>query len=353
MFIFCEGLLIFKVITFNNKMTSNMGEQLLPIVPFGKYKGQPITTLMNDTKYLEWCKQQEWFQKYTIVYNICVNQTITTSNQNSKTPEHNKLQNMFLDNKLLEKIIKITNKNFIYKKNIDYYNVRAEFEGLFNWDVIIPDICYNKSKCKCNWKLKEEDSVCDCGEGYEDNDDEYYNCRNIYIEIKPCLGDDYPSVLRKMKSQIELTNISLKKKRQNELDELGYKEGYVGGQNWAEIKYIHKNYDAYQGKFILLIKDFNSNNTTKEQLIEIFNQTFIKVVFINELFDNLPSQIIKNKTEQITIHSTSQQEIEEENKLLREKNLQAEEKIRQLEEEIQSLKIKNKSKSIKDFFGKK
>ena len=43
-------------------------------------------------------------------------------------------------------------------------------------------------KCKCNWELKEEDSLCDCGEGYEDNDDKGYNCPNIYIEIKPCLG---------------------------------------------------------------------------------------------------------------------------------------------------------------------
>ena len=332
-----------------------MDTQSLPIVPFGKYKGQPITTLMNDTKYLEWCKQQEWFQRFPIVYNICVNQTITT-NQTSKTPEHNKLQNLFLENENVEKIIKIMNKNFIYKKNIDYYNATAEFEGLFNWDVIIPNIVYNKSKCKCNWELKEEYSCCDCGEGYEDNDRELYNCPNIYIEINPCLGDDYPSVLRKMKNQIELTKISLNKQQQNELDELEYKKGYVGGKNWSEIKYILKNYNEYKGEFILLIKDFHSNNTTKEQLIEIFNQTFIKVVFTNELFDSLPSQIITEQVEQlqdITIHSTPQQETEEENKLLQEQLLQAEEKIKQLQEEIVSLKSQKQSKSIKDYFGKK
>ena len=327
-----------------------MDTQTLPLVPFGKYKGQPITTLMNDTKYLEWCKQQEWFQKFPIVYNICVNQTISTTN-NSKTPEHNKLQNLFLNNENVEKIIKLMNNIFKYKKNIDYYNATAEFEGLFNWDVIIQNIVYNKSKC--NWELKEEYSCCDCGEGYEDNDDEYYNCPNIYIEIKPCLGDDYPSVLRKMKNQIELTNISLNKQQQNELDELGYKKGYVGGENWSEIKYIHKNYNAYKGEFILLIKDFHSNNTTKEQLIEIFNQTFIKVVFINELFDNLPSQIITEQIQDNTIQTIQQTEIEEENKLLREKLLQAEEKIKQLEEENKLLKTQKQSKSIKNYFGKK
>jgi uncharacterized protein (DUF3820 family) len=94
-----------------NNTINIMDSQSLPLVPFGKYKGQPITTLLNDTKYLEWCKQQEWFQKFPIVYNICVNQTITSSNQNSKTPEHNKLQNLFLDNENVEKLLKI-----IFKK---------------------------------------------------------------------------------------------------------------------------------------------------------------------------------------------------------------------------------------------
>ena len=86
-----------------------MDSQSLPLVPFGKYKGQPITTLLKDTEYLEWCKQQEVLKKYPIVYNICVNQTITTNNQNSKTPEHNKLQNMFLKRRAYEaKIILLT-----------------------------------------------------------------------------------------------------------------------------------------------------------------------------------------------------------------------------------------------------
>ena len=65
------------------------------IVPFGKYKGQSIINLLNDKKYLEWCKNQEWFKKFTVVYNICVNQTIITNNKDEKTPEHNRIQNLF------------------------------------------------------------------------------------------------------------------------------------------------------------------------------------------------------------------------------------------------------------------
>jgi hypothetical protein len=80
----------------------------LPVVPFGKYKDQPVTALLEDPKYLEWCKQQEFFKKYTTIYNICVNQTIQ-SNQPSKTPEHNKLQKLFLKR---EFILDFVNKVF-------------------------------------------------------------------------------------------------------------------------------------------------------------------------------------------------------------------------------------------------
>jgi cell shape-determining protein MreC len=111
-----------------------------------------------------------------------------------------------------------------------------------------------------------------------------------------------------------------------------------------------------QPKYVLIIKDFNSTTTTKEQLITIFNQSHISIIFIDELFNNLPSQIIREQVEQIqdiTITQHPQQETEEENKLLREQLLHAEEKIKQLEEEILSLKTQKQSKSIKDYFGKK
>ena len=114
----------------------------LSIVPFGKYKGQPITELLSDVKYVEWCKKQEWFQKYPVVYNICVNQTITQSSQNSKTPEHNKLQNMFLEDKNIDKLWFLITQKYnmpLCDKNhkdlsLEGYNV--EFEGMFNWDCI-------------------------------------------------------------------------------------------------------------------------------------------------------------------------------------------------------------------------
>ena len=71
-----------------------MDIQPLPLVPFGKYKDKSVTELLADKNYVDWLKKQSWFSEKGPIYNIVVNQTINTTN-NSKTPEHNKLQNLF------------------------------------------------------------------------------------------------------------------------------------------------------------------------------------------------------------------------------------------------------------------
>lgn len=284
-----------------------MDTEYLPLVTFGRYKGQPITTLMNDTKYLEYIKQQEWLKNYPIVYNICVNQTISTSNQNSKTPEHNSLQNMFLEKenviKLLAKVL-YNKKRYTLKKN-EHYEFRVEFESKFNWDILIDNIyiyeCCNDEPNVCH-------GYCATAETKVIND--------IFVEIKPILGDDYPCVLRKMKTQRELTKND------------DYYKAKVGE---FTCKYYPSNY-------ILLIKEFNAKSTTKEQLITLFNQSRIKVVFTDDLFKDADLQVT----------TTTQQKLLEE----QEKNKQLEEKIRQLEKEILSLKTQKKGKTIKDYFGK-
>ena len=135
----------------------NMEEQLLPIVPFGKYKDKSVLDLLADEKYVEWLKQQSWFSNQKQIYNIVVHQTIPTTN-NSKTPQHNKLQNLFLDKinqqKLLSKLFKsdlidrinlFTDANIIrcFGENIvpEFINkldkTTIKFEDKFNWDLVI------------------------------------------------------------------------------------------------------------------------------------------------------------------------------------------------------------------------
>ena len=353
-----------------------MDTQSLPIVPFGKYKGQPITALMNDTKYLEWCKQQEWFQKFPVVYNICVNQTITTTNTNSKTPEHNKLQNMFLNETFQIKLLNIllgSNVGAKFKQNFELLILDEEFishfgnieipqinrslkdskivfEEKYNWDFILHYFDYQDImlKTKTDNKKISKDKLYNILRKYkfiynssvnirvldtyieENNEDHNYSVRidtlcsscNVCCELKPVLSDDYPCVLRKMKTQIELT------------------------ENDKEFEKIYKIY-------ILIIGSFTSTNTSKEQLITIFKQSKINIIFTEEIFDILQCQDANELLDKSQSIQQNSLKTEKENKLLREKLLQAEEKIKQLEEEISSLKSQKQSKNIKDYFGKK
>jgi hypothetical protein len=82
----------------------------------------------------------------------------------------------------------------------------------------------------------------------------YYNA--VCCELKPTLSDDYPVVLRKLKTQLELT--------QND----------------------KTNFEYFKKKYILIIGNFTSIYVSKEQLITIFKQSNIKIIFTDDKFDN-------------------------------------------------------------------
>jgi hypothetical protein len=304
------------------------------LVPFGKYKGQPIIKLLNDTKYLEWCKQQEWFNKFPIVYNICVNQTIVNQNENSKTPEHNRIQNLFLEEenvkhlKGYEYFVNYEKQKYILQEGIKHNDflkyfkeydiskldehktsINVEFEGKFNWDIIIKINCYETSFTFHNEynKLKHDELLHhflnifpalknNCYINIY-NTEKYaeYCSRGIisttYVEVKPVLGDDYPCVLRKMKQQISLTEQTINK----------------------------------EGKYVLLVKDFSSSTTTKDQLIQIFKQSHIKVVFLNDIIKITQVQLYSSGN--ITELTDRIKHLEEENMMLKDKLQQYETSI--------------------------
>jgi hypothetical protein len=65
------------------------------IVPFGKYKGQPVEVLAQDRSYLEWLSAQPWFrERYAGIYNTLIVNNFTEA---AETPDHNALQVLFLD----------------------------------------------------------------------------------------------------------------------------------------------------------------------------------------------------------------------------------------------------------------
>lgn len=215
----------------------------LPIVTFGKYKDKSVLELIADEEYVKWLKLQSWFPKQKSIYNIIVNQQVISQNNNCKTPEHNKLQNMFLNNKYVEKLwYLIFNKYCIIHnhKQLKLNNYKTEFEGDFNWDIIFTfnnDIqCLNNDRNCCTHEFCRFDVF-------------------IFCEIKPLLSDDYPNVLRKIKMQKKITEKC-------------------------------KKYIPHYSFYYLIIDKFVSDNTTEEELLNIFRQSNIKIIFIGDILNN-------------------------------------------------------------------
>lgn len=197
----------------------------------------------------------------------------------SKTPERNKIQNMFLSNEHLETFIShiCEKEKFRYLKSLllqNNFEKETELEGIFNWDVIIGKggLCYTKWKGNCSC---DENKV-ECKKSCYDGDNETYDLFSIFVEIKPLVGDDYPAILRKMKTQIELTKTDLKKRFNEELE---HHENDPKFTRWRQ-----RNPGMYTGRFYLLVKDYQSSTTSKEEFVKIFDNSGITVLFLSDVF---------------------------------------------------------------------
>jgi hypothetical protein len=132
------------------------------IVPFGKYKGQPLEIMLADANYINYQKQQPGFMKWLQDNHITIYNIFTTgAPQIQDTPEHNRLQARFLENKFQLAFSRVLNQP--YDENAE---IHVEFEK--GYDV---HICYWQRNRLCEFR----------------------------IEIKPHVGDDYPAVLRQMR----------------------------------------------------------------------------------------------------------------------------------------------------------
>jgi len=324
-------------------------QSLIPTVTFGKkYYGKPVTEMLADQSYIDWANGQPGLkEKITLV----VNQYISNNSNASATPDHNRLQNQFLDKtvqkKLLYKICPSIPKMFqqldeLYKlpeykqlfgetKFKTYYK-KWEFavEWKYNWDVALfinldsdNDLYFNTSCKDIEIKktvetrfnsIKNISIARYTSAGYNMIDFRFRDVnRKILCELKPTLGDDYPDVLRKMRKQIEVTEAY-----------------FVSNDKSIDPQDRHKRTECNYGIYVLIIGEFKAESATKEQLIEIFNTANIKVIFMSDLLDiNLEGTIC----DEVKPKAPSTQELLQEIALLKEQLQIAQDKIKTLEEE--------------------
>jgi hypothetical protein len=227
----------------------------------------------------------------------------------------------------------------IKKKKEEYIKEYADkYDKNFNTHYAIYRKQYYKNILKKYHILDDYNCDCDCDvingkNQYEINFRISYSNSAVCCELKPTLSDEYPCVLRKLTTQIELTDAYEAKKKKE------------------------YNPPFYNYTYTLIVGSFTSKSTSKKQLITIFKQSNIRVVFTDEIFGSSAVDTFQINTESVSFDK----KIVEENKILtdnllqaQQKLLYAEERIKKLEEEILSLKSQNKStKTIKDYFVKK
>ena len=160
----------------------------MEIIPFGKYKGQPIEVLASDKQYIEWLVQQDWFkQRYQSLNAIIIN----NFQAQQETPEHNKIQAMFTDDEFLKRLCELIltqQPDLLWKEEFKKFSNANDFFNDLKNKSIIP---------YCVFEHEGVDVKLSISKFIEDNT--FSMTREpIKIEIKQTIGDDYPSVLRQM-----------------------------------------------------------------------------------------------------------------------------------------------------------
>lgn len=232
----------------------------LQVWPFGKYSGQPIGKVMEDRNYLEWLLNQPWFaEDYRQIHQLILNH----GNEAQDSPEHNGFQIRFLEEPMRLAVARrlgfqeldgeLCSKKSVVAQRIAeklgcevhetrtplrVSKVRFEDQG---WDVgfdILPasyvafiEAKHGKDYIELleSWKkpklaqhnrqlLKAHRGTLDVAL-YQPSGGRK---ERVAIELKPDLGDDYPSVLRQIQrySRDETADRAMQRKARLRLEPL-------------------------------------------------------------------------------------------------------------------------------------
>jgi hypothetical protein len=148
----------------DQELINNTGA--VDIVPFGKYRGQPVEVLISDRAYSEWLMAQPWFRtRFVALFQLLMNPS--AGNRLEETPEHNRLQMLWLDP--------------VYQARVwKHINCGSASGGTLHFEVMGWDVHLQNVKCRNADGEECDDAV-------------------FFVELKPTLGDEFPAVLRQVK----------------------------------------------------------------------------------------------------------------------------------------------------------
>lgn len=184
-------------------------------VSFGKYKGRPVEEMQADTEYMAWLEGQPWFRERFAKL------AIRTADEMSRTPEHNRIQAVFLDFDFVRAFVAVTNDPEIEKerkagvafwteeiasKRKDIESFTRNGRDVTKLNAELGELMSPDNHNLSIWAEFEErgaDVMVLIGfKHYGYSSQRTRNGRAVVelpVEVKPVVSDDYPAVLRQMK----------------------------------------------------------------------------------------------------------------------------------------------------------
>jgi hypothetical protein len=214
------------------------------VIPFGKYKGQPVEVLQADPGYVDWLRSTDWVQqRFPELHTLIINNFADPS----ETPAHNAIQARFLDRVFAANVFELARPGLVDRakvaivenwiqsiaddkeqlekmSNYEQQQTRLEESILrrernmnFDWcfdldarfehsgiDVLLTvKIWRGEKTAPFRLTISTTDEVKNGRYQYErfatwKSDRIDARAFLIAIEIKPSLGDDFPAVMRQM-----------------------------------------------------------------------------------------------------------------------------------------------------------
>jgi hypothetical protein len=162
------------------------------VVPFGKYRGQPVAVLMRDQSYLDWLAGQEGIRRqYPWLFGAAA----------EETPEHNRYQVLFLDDEFAHDVYEHYFPGVLerdHRRDLaggDYVEMQGPLKTRR-----LPVVTFeDRIERRDGYRVVQSGSADVALSLYKRSPYGNGTGSTLRIEIKPQMGDDYPAVLRQMK----------------------------------------------------------------------------------------------------------------------------------------------------------
>lgn len=289
------------------------------LVPFGKYEGQPVTRLVEDSDYANWLLSQPWFrQKYDDLYHIVLNYGAEPQD----TPEHNEMQAKFLGDDWRKALLKTARpdltweadkiphkaENRGYDPRLEEYVKRIvthEFatvdpgfeEG--GWDVV-----YGIKTARVKLELQEwPECICECDHtdcpnrascqgGDRTMACEHYNCDD---NVDPAFTRPRKHCNDDCLWANEDTCGWLKHKSRRCYEGAGFWNVRVEckptlGDDYPSVMRQVKRYDVETNDLIIVVtRDAEFERVTWDEVVQVFENSGVNLVRTRDVRKNLPN----------------------------------------------------------------